>query len=125
VFGLSETTVRTDAELRLRQHDIEVLAPDEREATAGWPYLRITILGHNDLNMAGEHVSYSFAILVELLQNVVLQRDSTMDAVDAVTWSGGVSALFLPRERPAEFVRQKVRDEVDQFANSFLAANGK
>ena len=119
--GLTQSTLRTDVELKLRQAGIRVLTQTEALGAlvkSDVPGLHLAV-GTRPL----EKGNYAFGIQLELLQTVLLERDRNIISV-APTWEapimfGTIGAKNLPK------LREYVRDMVDQFINAYLAANPK
>jgi len=120
--GLFKASLQTDVELKLRQSGIRVLTQEELFAAPGKPllYVNVHLLPNSDPPSIG---LYAYAIIVELYQEVRLQRDGSV-VVPAATWRaprvvGTVGASKLAG------IRGTVKDLTDQFINAYLAANPK
>lgn len=116
--GVTDVVLGAEVERCLRQAEIPVLYPtDDGQQTPGTPtlYLQVTAL-------VGEHVDECvYAIRLELIQQVRLERDEDAPAFPIATWSvGGVGA-------GARKWRQAIIDDVlaftDRFVESYVAAN--
>lgn len=117
--GLTESALRTDVELKLRQAGIRVLTRIEAQRQAVNSAGLLLAVGTRLL----EKGNYAFAIQLKLDQAVLLQRDPSIIWV-APTWEvpvmfGTIGAKNLSK------LRDFVRDMVDQFINAYLAANPK
>jgi len=121
--GLSETQLRTDVELKLRQAGIRVLTKEEVTHTLGLPFLFVSV---NTLQPQGSSHSglYAFAVNVELIQTICLGR-SPSGLTLGRTWNAAGVFGTVGRETLGESVRNEVRDATDQFINAYLAANPK
>src|SRR6266550_3355550 len=120
--GLSETQVRTDVELKLRQSGITVLTQDEVKRTPGLPFLYVTV---STLPLQSPlSGAYAFSIHIDLIQTIRLGRNPSVSALGR-TWNS--TGLFgaVGGDNLGESTRQKVRDQTDQFVNAYLAANPK
>jgi hypothetical protein len=115
--GLSQATLQTDVELKLRQAGIRVLTSTERPSAPGAPILVVTL--GTTRSPAG---FYAYAVTVGLAQHVYLARDPTMGAW-ATTWTTG-SVGYTGQAR-MDTIRSVVRDYVDRFLNAYLAVNPK
>jgi hypothetical protein len=117
--GLTQSTLQTDVELKLRQAGIRVLTLGERLAAPGNPYLylRVGTMKHDELGF------YVYNIDLELTQEVRLTRNPTITSL-GTTWyaPGKIGTVGF---RKLFQLRENVRDTVDQFLNAYLAANPK
>lgn len=119
--GLTEERIKTDVELRLRTAGIKVLTDEERLKTPGSPYLYVNV-GTMNVGTRGNHGLYSIALMVDLVQEVSLERNPSIKTL-ASTWrSGGVGAVG---ELNLSQIRGAVKDKVDEFINAYLAVNPK
>ncbi len=115
VAGFDERTFQTDVELKLRLAGIKVLTEEEQLATPGMPILYLHV---NALHkQPGQNHAYSISL--GLQQAVRLVRNGAL-AYGARTWSvNSVGYGDLP------FIRNAVKDYVDQFINAWLSVNPK
>jgi len=113
--GLTQSILRTDVELRLRQSGIRVLTDADDALTQGTLHLQVR-------TVKSEHGFYAYNIDLGLWQFVRLIRDPSIASV-AVTWRAGKGG-FIGTPRFPE-IRNDVRDMVDEFINAYLAANPK
>lgn len=120
-LGLARTTLQTDVELRLRVAGLKVLSPDQRLDAPGRPILYVQV---SAMTVQVADGLYGYTVKVALLQDVRLNRDSTIATV-ATTWDSGPILGLVGEDNLANHVRGVVRDAVDKFANAFLAANPK
>jgi len=118
-YGLTESQIRTDVELKLRQAGVKVLSSKERYKTPGAPLLTVFAL----VRKWPESEVFSVDVRAGLTQSVVLVRDRSI-LCNATTWEtfpvGGVIAA-----KDLQSVRRVVKDHVDEFINDYLAANPK
>lgn len=117
--GLSESAIKTDVELKLRQAGIRILTREQWLGTPGkpWLYLNVSVLKSP---WSGEYV---YGIELKLIQEVTLTRvPRTM--TDASTWEARGSVGIAGQARLLD-IRNFVRDMVDQFINAYLAVNPK
>ena len=122
-YGLTEQTLQTDVELRLRRSSIKVLSKDEWLKTPGLPLLDITVAvkTHSTPELKGVLAMY---IDISFVQSVLLTRDQTKSSPGAITWRksgiylGGLYKIIDSRE----IVK---KDYIDKFINDYLEANPK
>jgi hypothetical protein len=118
--GLTITAVRTDAELKLRKAGIRVLTEEAFNKSSSMPFLELAAAISTESSDRWEVSKF-----VNLRQNAVLERDRSIVAFGAVTWSvEQVNAVVRP-SIIARFVRDGFNDMVDQFVNAYLAMNPK
>lgn len=110
--GFSESTFRTDVELKLRMAGIRVLSDEEQFQTPGMPWLYLSVSGLHD--QPGE--LDAFTIQLQLFQVVLLERNG--ERTGAVTW--GTSVVGRGR---LPSIRNAVKDRVDEFINVWLSVN--
>lgn len=109
--GLTQSQLRTEVELRLRQARIMV-----GPALTGHLYLNVDTVKSDD----GQ--TYAYNVLIQYMQQVVLARDPKAP-IFATTWeTGGVSMIGANRLRT---VRQDVTNHVDQFITAYREQNPK
>ncbi len=111
--GLSEDTIQTDVELRLRLAGIKVLTEAECLKTPGYPYLYVNLNATNRAN------SLIYSIGIDLNQRVTLARDPST-VTHASTWHTGSVGIG-----GVEFIRNAIKSNIDVFLNDYLAANPK
>ncbi len=115
-LGLTADQVSTDVELTLRRNGVTVLTEEEMFAAPGTPYLYVRIDGRA---IEGKDVA-CVAHTIELKEKVALVRQPSQ-RVMATTWStrncGYVGFSRIPD------LRDFIKDDVDRFCNSYLAAN--
>ena len=119
--GLTETQLRTDVELKLRQAGIKVLSTEDVTRTPGVPFLFVKV---STLELRGGAGLYSFSIGVELLQAIQLARNPSVSGLGR-TWNANATYGTFGSGKLGEEVRRVVRDLTDQFINAYLAANPK
>ena len=109
-LGLSEETIQTDVELKLRLAGMRVVTEQEGLKLTGGPHLYVNV---NVVGLAAR-------IDVELLQNASLERTGQWAAAVS-TWDVG----FLSSNPSGEYIRDRTKDLVDQFLNAWLSVNPK
>ncbi|MFQ5960038.1 MAG: hypothetical protein ACE5MG_01485 [Candidatus Methylomirabilales bacterium] len=115
---LTEVTLQTDVEMRLRKAGIRTMNPKEILQVPGTPHLTLKVTTHED----PEHLFYAFGIELALVQDVVLLRDTKLVGRGA-TWSTG--AVGLVGIQSLRDIRFHVWEMVDQFAKDYQAADQK
>ena len=112
--GFDSRIFQTDVELKLRLAGIKVLTSAERLTTPGTPYLYLNV---NPLDSKTRNPPFSYSIGLEFYQVVLLARDPDISA-HATTWSvGSIGNGALP------YIRDWVKDHMDQFINAWLSVN--
>jgi Putative peptidoglycan binding domain len=117
--GMTRRQVQTEVEQRLREGGIRVLTPPELLSAFGCPALAVTIqlapAAHESRELYGVHIT------VALTQQVLLERNMTMPAVEAATWE--VVALGVVGRDAWPRVREDVAALVDRFIHAYRAVN--
>jgi hypothetical protein len=109
--GLTQSQLRTEVELRLRQAGIPV-----GPTLTGHLYVNVDTVKSDD----GQ--TYAYNVLLQYMQQVVLARDPKAPLF-ATTWeTGGVGMIGANRLRQ---VRRHVATYVDQFITAYLEQNPK
>jgi len=119
--GLSNATLQTDVEVRLRQSGIRVISSSERNTVQGSYanlYVNVNVLHSSNC------LSYVYSVRAEVTQPVLLERDHKIFTI-ASTWRATGSIATAGSARFATTAREEVRDQIDQFINAFLAMNPK
>jgi hypothetical protein len=114
--GLSQDTIRKEAELKLRLAGIRVLSREEWEKEPGRPYLQVW----PKVLKGGVLGGYIYHISLEFKQYVSLVRSSSIQ-VFGTTWS----AEHMGYTPELKDIQGKVKDRIDQFINAYLSVNPK
>jgi hypothetical protein len=114
--GLSQDTIRKEAELKLRLAGIRVLSREEWEKEPGRPYLQVW----PKVLKGGVLGGYIYHISLEFKQYVSLARSSSIQ-VFGTTWS----AEHMGYTPELKDIQDKVKDRMDQFINAYLGVNPK
>ena len=114
--GLSQDTIRKEAELKLRLAGIRVLSREEWEKEPGRPYLQVW----PKVLKGGVLGGYIYHISLEFKQYVSLVRSSSIQ-VFGTTWS--VEHMGYTPE--LKDIQDKVNGRIDQFINAYLSVNAK
>ncbi len=120
--GLTDESVRIQAEETLAASDVELLTQGEMLRNPGLPELRI------DLECApGDGVAVTgalaFSVAVRVHQSTQMTRDNQITLAEAVTWFGtelGIAAIVEAQSVLEAAVTAKVRE----FAAAYAEANG-
>jgi hypothetical protein len=118
--GMSEDTLRTDIELRLRRNGVKVPV-DSGDATRGGPYLYLNV--NFKCSQMPNVPACGDSITLQVRQRTTLVRDPSIES-DASTWDASVGGI-VGQAQLAKAIRQVVADLVDRFVNDFLAVNPK
>jgi hypothetical protein len=120
-YGLNSEMFKTDVELRLRQYGVKVLSDAEMVLAANHPRLYINLLP----NINEKVGIVSVKVSVELNEYVVLMRN-TSTVANAITWKSRTLSIYRLNRLDMEMkAMEGVRDLVDRFIKSYLAANPK
>jgi hypothetical protein len=111
-LGLSEGTVQTDVEEKLRLAGLRVVTDREGENLPGSPYLDVRLIATDPPEAA--------AIEISLNQNATLERNSAF-APEVETWD----KIHVIANPSGQAVRDKIKDSVDEFLDDWLAVNPK
>jgi len=118
-LGLHTDTLKTDVELKLRLAGIRVIAEEDRVWSMR-PYLIVSLI----VVEGTEFVPSAFYIELLLQEKVQLAR-SLNTTVIATTWSSRGWLGVAGKTVFVNSVRKRLKDQVDQFLNDYLAANPK
>jgi hypothetical protein len=89
--GLTKRQLQTEVERRLHKAGICVLTEPEQGGTPGWPSLAITVTTASHAQLP---TVYALSMLVAVHQNTLLERDLSVAAYQAATWSVGTIAWW-------------------------------
>jgi len=112
VIALTAEAIQTDVELKLRLAGMRVVTDKEAVKLPNVPvlYVRVGLLPRAEAAI----------IEVQLEQDAVLERNGQL-AYSVITWDrAGVVA-----SPTAQFIRDRVKDNVDEFLNAWLSVNPK
>jgi len=112
VLGLTDQTIKTDIELKLRLAGVRVVTIEESFRVPGFPHIYARV----NLTDGAEAAD----IDLELLQNARLERNGEL-AIGVRTWVTGT----LIEHPNAQVLRNTLKDAVDQFLNDWLSVNPK
>ena len=111
---VSDATVQTDVELRLRQSGLRIVDVDKADAV-----LEVDVIVLQDSEGRG----FVYRADLNVWQSVFLPRVARTTA--AKTWYARGVVGMAGTSRFTEVVRQVLRDKTDEFLNAYLAANPK
>jgi hypothetical protein len=116
--GLKEYLIKTDVELKLRLAGIKVLSNEEllRKDSAVLT-INVNLMESSTLS------DFIFLIGVKLYQDTLLKRD-IKKYLPSITWEYryyGIVDISLIKE----FIRNEIKDGIDEFINDYLEVNPK
>jgi hypothetical protein len=117
--GLTEKSILTDTEQKLKQAGIAVLTAAQAAQEPGSPVLYIYVNARLPYNSP----PYAVMVTVAVLQNVVSARDPNLKLRDVKTWDAGYLTALDPTL--LKQARTTVGDLVDEFVNDWRAVNKK
>jgi hypothetical protein len=123
--GLSDDELATDIEHDLRQADVPVLTEDRMLRAPGAPVLQVSVVLVKASTRTNMPLGFGYAIQVEVVQGVALERGTPALHVAATTWRLPVTVAVAPVEYTGEAVRRDVRDEIGRFVAAYREANPK
>jgi hypothetical protein len=109
--GLTASAIQADVELKLRQAGIKIADPKAETLVL----LYVSVQFWEDSPVA----LWPYTISVEVLQDVLLARDTSILVTYAPTWSTHIIGGVKPAR--ARDVRDLIKDQVDRFINAYLA----
>jgi hypothetical protein len=117
---LQASTLKSAAELKLRQAGIAVLAEDDQSASLSPElYLNCSVIALSD----GSFV-YSMDIEFHRIVQVTIPTDSNTHFMNAIVWNQGTFGI-VPRQQAAQMIGQTVDKEVSDFLKIYLSANSQ
>ena len=120
--GLTQGTLQTDVEVKLRTAGITVASDENRWLAENIP--NITLYVNANIMKAAYTPNYAVNISVEVWDLVILYRDGNPYFTTATIWSGAGLGLY-GENWVRDDSRQKIKDYVDEFINDYLAENPK
>jgi hypothetical protein len=112
--GLTEATIRTDVELKLRQAGLHVLA---KPVETDFAIVLVSIL-----SIERSTGGFAYSIKLEIAQRVRLDREPRAQ-VAGKTWGARDVVGVVGTDRFVQVIRENVKDMTDEFLNAYLAAN--
>ena len=123
--GLSDELLVSGIERDLRQAGVPVLTEDELRQAPGAPVLQVSVVTVLASNASGAPLGFGYAIQVEVVQNVVLERETRVRHVAGTTWRRPLTVAVASVDGAARAVDHDVRAEVAQFAEAYRGANSR
>jgi len=117
--GITEKSLQTTVELRLRQAGIRILSNTERLRAPGNPYLYLDIQTLKDRN------ENFYAYSIELKLNEIVRLDRNPNVMESATTWHARGRIGLVGVQRLQALRRSVGEMVNQFINAYLAANPK
>jgi hypothetical protein len=117
---LTDTTIRTDVELKLRMAGIKVIDEDDTKLISD-AILYVEVIGYK----LPDHPMYSFGIQVQVRQYGTFKRFLGNEELilGVETWS--VNTVGYAGEDKMDYIRDGVKEFIDQFLNAYLSVNPK
>jgi len=125
--GLTKEKLRTDIALKLRLAGIKVLPTvemglinwkSEDRAVSFAPHLDVYIFGDKVTELRG---TYFYSVQVSFTQMALIQREPSI-SLPLPSWR---ALPVIGFGKDIEYIRQVVKDQVDEFLNAYLSANPK
>jgi hypothetical protein len=115
--GLTEESIQTDVELKLRLAGMRVVPKEEVDKVPGapWLYVRVNVRHVTD-NIEAAHID------VFLCQGAILERNGQVAPITVTWFTGQLSVLGT---NAAETLRDETKDLIDEFLNDWLSVNPK
>jgi hypothetical protein len=118
--GLTKRQLQTEVERLLHKAGMRVLTEQEQGATPEWPSLAITVTTASHAQLP---TVYALSMLMAVHQNTLLERDLSIAAYQAATWS--VIAIDLVDREQLGTARERLAQLVDRFITAYLAVHPK
>jgi len=113
--GLNANQIRTDVAAELKRAGIRILSESEWRAISGRPLLLIQVPGKK---IQENWKFYTYAINLQLLQDVQLVRDLQTEPLSASTWF-----YQLAGHGYIDDIRIRIIEVIEIFTNAFRTAN--
>jgi hypothetical protein len=119
--GLTENQIQADVESKLRNAGIKVLSEEEWLEEEGFPYLYIKVIPMETYEKYFAYLEIEFIQAAILVINPGLNVDDKINPRPVVTWSVSV----LGKGFDLNYIRDRIKDLVDQFLDAYLSVNPK
>lgn len=113
--GLTKGRIKSDVELKLQEAGIKIFTDREWRNTEGHPQLYIQITGSK---VQDNWKFYTFAVNIQLLQDVYIIRKNQTELHQASTWLNMLSGHGYFGD-----IRLRIKELVESFSTDFLSAN--
>ena len=113
--GLSKNRIKSDVELKLQEAGIKIFTDKQWRNTEGHPQLYIQVTGSK---VQDNWKFYTFAVNIQLLQDVYIIRKNQTELHQASTWLNMLSGHGYFGD-----IRLRVKELVESFSTDFLSAN--
>jgi hypothetical protein len=121
--GMSDQQLADAIEHGLKSSGVPVLSEEQMVKTPGAPVLQVSVVLVKAMTGRNVPLGFGYAIQVEVVEGVSLDRSATERHVAATTWRRPVTVAVAPVDYTEQAVFRDVRDEIEQFVNSYRAAN--
>ena len=115
--GLRRNSIYTDVEVKLRVAGIKVLTIEE------WA-IKSDVILYVCVHSLKLMEIYFYVTYVELHQKVLLERDPKIIRSGITTWEA-IGIMGTVGAENVNSIRDKIKDQVDEFINDYLAVNPK
>jgi hypothetical protein len=123
--GMSDEELAGDIEHGLRGSGVPVLTEDQMLKAPGAPVLQVSVVLVKATTGNNVPLGFGYAIQVEVIEGVSLDRSATERHIAATTWRRPVTVAVAPVNYTEEAVFRDVRDEIAAFVESYQEANRK
>ena len=113
--GLNANQIRTDVAAELKRAGIRILSESEWRSISGRPLLLIQVPGKK---IQENWKFYTYAINLQLLQDVQLVRDLQIEPLSASTWFHQLAGHGY-----IDDIRVRIIEVIEIFTNAFRTAN--
>ena len=113
--GLTKSRIKSDVELKLQEAGIKILSDKEWRNAEGHPQLYVQVTASK---VQDNWKFYTFAVNIQLLQDVYIIRKNQTELHQASTWLNMLSGHGYFGD-----IRLRIKELVESFSTDFLSAN--
>ena len=121
--GISDDLIASDIERDLRRGGVAVLDEEAMKKTPGAPVLQVSVVMVLASSANGAPLGFGYAIQVQVVENVTLERGRAETHVGATTWQRPMTIAVASIDGAALAVDHDVREEIAKFADAWRAVN--